>query len=111
MYKDPGQRADEARMTAAMSAYRPARPLEGPLRLSFVAAFPWPVSIPARRRAGAAHVRKPDLDNLAKFLMDCLQAARFMADDRQVTEISARKTYTDGPGWWTVELGPERGGL
>ena len=54
----------------------------------------------------------PDIDNLAKAVMDGLSAARAWEDDRQVSRLTAAK-------WWgakgedssiTVSLGEHRGG-
>lgn len=42
------------------------------------------------------HVKKPDLDNLIKFVKDCLNGLAWN-DDSQVCEISARKYYGKKP--------------
>jgi Holliday junction resolvase RusA-like endonuclease len=107
LYKAAGQAADEGNLVSALLEHRPETPLEGPLSLEFTAAFPYPRSVPLKRRAALRHVTKPDVDNLAKFLMDCLQTAQFFPDDRQVTRIGGGKIYTDGPGRWDVVLTPD----
>lgn len=43
------------------------------------------------------HMKRPDLDNLQKFVLDCLNQI-ILADDAQVVEIRARKIYSDKPG-------------
>ena len=43
-----------------------------------------------------AHVKRPDLDNLNKFLMDCLKGIIF-EDDSQVYKIECEKIYADKP--------------
>lgn len=42
------------------------------------------------------HIKKPDLDNLIKFVKDCLNGLAWH-DDSQVCEISARKYYGKKP--------------
>ena len=41
-------------------------------------------------------MKKPDIDNLIKFILDCLNEILF-DDDSQIVEISARKIYTVSP--------------
>ena len=45
---------------------------------------------------GCEHLGKPDLDNLAKFVLDGLEGLAY-EDDKQVIKITCRKTY-DGEG-------------
>jgi Holliday junction resolvase RusA-like endonuclease len=42
------------------------------------------------------HVKKPDTDNLLKFLKDCGNGLLW-ADDSQVSEVHAWKVYSDKP--------------
>ena len=53
-----------------------------------------PVSYPA---SVVNMVRKPDLDNLAKAVLDALVKARILADDNIVTDLSLSKRYVE-PG-------------
>lgn len=43
------------------------------------------------------HIKKPDIDNLIKFVLDCMNKIVF-ADDSQVSEIRAKKIYSSKPG-------------
>ncbi len=43
------------------------------------------------------HICKPDIDNLQKFVLDCLNGL-VIEDDRCVIEIRARKLYSTKPG-------------
>ena len=43
------------------------------------------------------HIKKPDVDNLQKFVLDCMNKL-VIEDDSQVVEITARKIYSDKPG-------------
>ncbi|MDR3152944.1 MAG: RusA family crossover junction endodeoxyribonuclease [Deltaproteobacteria bacterium] len=109
-YKDPGQARDAANLVAALLESRPERPIEGPVRVGFEACFTLPKSVPKRRRAwmlgGFRHVTKPDVDNLGKFLLDCLQEAQYFRDDRQVTQLWGAKRYVEGAGYWEMTVGP-----
>ena len=51
-----------------------------------------------QRMAGEPHQQKPDLDNLVKALFDAVYQ-----DDCQIWQFSAKKIWTDGPGWFEVE--------
>ena len=44
-----------------------------------------------------AHTKKPDLDNLAKFILDAMNNLVFK-DDSQVIEIRMKKIYSTSPG-------------
>ena len=45
---------------------------------------------------GIDHVKKPDVDNLVKFVKDCLNGIAWH-DDSQVVTLSAEKYYDDVP--------------
>ena len=44
-----------------------------------------------------APTKKPDLDNLEKMILDCLNKIVW-EDDKQIVEIHSRKFYSDDPG-------------
>ncbi len=75
-------------------------PMEGPLRIEVLAAFPVPQSWSKKKQA-AAHagtVRptgKPDLDNVLKML-DALNAVVWK-DDAQIVVAAITKRYSDRP--------------
>lgn len=59
--------------------------------------FSYPKSHPKKGRVEAAPMRKRcDLDNLAKGLMDSLQDAGVILDDRQLSAIDLSKHWTTG---------------
>ena len=44
------------------------------------------------------HVKKPDIDNLEKQVLDCMTKLRFWKDDGQVFKVCHEKHYDDGKG-------------
>lgn len=59
--------------------------------------MPIPKSTSKKKRAEMLyHLKKPDLDNLVKFVKDCLNGVLWR-DDSQVSELFAGKIYSDNP--------------
>jgi Holliday junction resolvase RusA-like endonuclease len=103
----PKQTVDAERLIAwEAKKLRLNRVLEGPVRLSFIARFPYPKSWSKKRRASTFwHTSKPDADNIMKLLKDALNKIVWR-DDAQVAAFGAcAKHYTPGePGLWiTIE--------
>jgi len=69
--------------------------LDGPIKLEVMFYMPIPKSAPKRNRP-IWHTKKPDLDNLIKFVKDCLNGIAWK-DDSQVCSIAAEKMYNDEP--------------
>lgn len=92
---------ESALRVAAGEAMNGRPPIEGPLCVEVIAAFPVGASW-SRRKKEAALVGalrptgKPDADNLLKAL-DALNQIVFR-DDAQIVEASVSKTYSDVPG-------------
>ena len=91
---DPGT-AGEWKMAIALGAARivPPQPFRGPLSVDISFRFPRPKHRGSRRCV--PHDRKPDIDNLAKAVLDALTDIRMWHDDSQVFSLSARKVYCD----------------
>lgn len=103
-YKSASQLANERTLEAMLLPFRPAMPFDGALQLRFMAYMPIPLSAGKKRREAMlrgdiGHTTKPDLDNLAKQLMDAMTRLRFWNDDRQIVELMASKAYADKPCW------------
>ena len=79
-------------------------PLEGPVKVSIVFRMPEP----KQNRRRLPHVR-PDVDKLARAVLDGLTGAAF-ADDCQVVDLRARKVY-GAPGADITIEGLEDDGL
>lgn len=73
----------------------PLAPAGVPVSLNATFFMPIPASISkkALQALKFQHIKKPDTDNLLKFLKDCGNAVLW-ADDAQVWEVTARKQYT-----------------
>ena len=95
---------DLARFRAAAAPFAPpahAVASPGPVTVVLEFRFARPASHVCRSGrlaagAPARHISAPDVDNLAKLVLDALNGL-FFADDRQVERVDARKTYAD-PG-------------
>ena len=73
----------------------------GAVELTILYTLPIPKSLSkkkreAMQRGDIAHVKRPDLDNLNKFLCDCLKGICF-EDDSCICRILAQKAYGDHP--------------
>jgi Holliday junction resolvase RusA-like endonuclease len=78
------------------------KPFDGAVVLTAVFFMPIPKSTSKIKRAQMLqniipHTKKPDLDNLVKFIKDCLNGVAWL-DDSQVERLVAFKKYSDNPG-------------
>lgn len=72
--------------------------LTGALEVILVFAMPIPKSISKKKRLGLHYVtKKPDIDNLAKAVMDAINYACIWEDDSQVAHLDVCKIYSDEP--------------
>lgn len=82
-------------------AVRPPEPLNGPVRLL----IHWAFKMPQRRRKCRTKkeclevpcIVRPDLDNAAKAVIDCLVAAGWFTNDSIVSVLMLCKTEGDNP--------------
>lgn len=85
-----------------------SRSLREPLAVTIHFAFPYPASTPKSRSAFPSwRVERPDLDNLAKSVVDSLTRAGVFDDDSCVAELTLRKLNSPEPGL-RVEVEPLR---
>ena len=92
------QETEEGRWLLSARTQLPEKQIEGPVNLMCNFYFEIPKSTPKKNRAEAVHTKKPDLDNLVKFIKDCLNGEAWK-DDSQVVSLFAQKIYErDGNG-------------
>lgn len=93
---DPEASRDWKRTVAAqVLPHKPEAPVaEAPLEVRLLFHLPRPQSLPKRVRH---HIRKPDIDNLAKAVKDALRGIVYR-DDSQVVDLHVRKVYGTSPG-------------
>lgn len=75
-------------------------PLTGPVKIKAQFSFPYPSGFGKRRQAERLwhwNEKKPDIDNLEKFALDCLRNL-VMGDDAAVCEMHSIKIYGRKPG-------------
>lgn len=100
-YTDAKTLAFEARVREACAqAMGSMEPLATPMHLRIEAWLPVPASWSKKRRQealdGLVMPGKPDLDNIAKAVMDGCQGALFL-DDKQVCQLRVAKRYAATP--------------
>jgi crossover junction endodeoxyribonuclease RusA len=70
-------------------------PSEGPVAVFINFYLPRPKSLP---RKTTHHIKQPDLDKLARAVLDGLTAGGAWLDDAQVVRLQAQKNYAGGGG-------------
>lgn len=77
-------------------------PLSGRLMVNLRFNIKKPKSAPKKERH---RLKKPDLDNLDKAVLDALQSIDFIADDKTVTDLASCKRYASDDHPEGVEIG------
>ena len=97
--------------STVLSAYKAAGGglIDGPVAVRLTAWQALPQRATKAQRAAAERgeiypIRKPDLDNVIKIVLDALNGHAY-GDDTQVVQIDARKLYTPGESHITVTVG------
>jgi Holliday junction resolvase RusA-like endonuclease len=104
-YTKSAIKAERRRITRAIRASIPARPIEGPVQCSIK------IRYALTQKQAAHHVEylsdeefelphwcKPDADNAIKLILDTLTSAGFWVDDGQVCDLNVHKRYGAEPG-------------
>lgn len=98
---DPQANLKETFKWQIKSQYRD-EPIKAPVSLDITFYMPIPKSTSKRKKRQMLngvcfHMVKPDIDNLSKFLLDCLNKI-VLEDDAQVIELRTKKIYSENPG-------------
>ena len=93
-------------MSSQINGHKPI-PAGTPIYLQAQFHMPFPASMSAKKRETAIHTKKPDVDNLLKFLKDCANGVLWH-DDSQVVWVLAQKLYSNSP-CTVVELAWDEG--
>lgn len=88
-------------MNAFLDKYNYSDQLSGPIEASIMSYFPIPKSTNKKNKAlmisnKIFHTKKPDIDNIAKSVLDSLNGLAY-ADDSQIVKLSGEKLYSDQP--------------
>jgi len=83
-----------------LCSHAPPRPFEGATCVTVKLVFPWRKSEPKYKRemGEIPHVTRPDLDNLAKLILDAAVDARFLASDQIIHKLVMTKSWGDEVG-------------
>ena len=72
--------------------------LEGALELNLIFCMPIPKSISKKKREQLHYViKKPDVDNLAKAVMDAMNNTGIWEDDSHIASLQVKKIYSEEP--------------
>lgn len=102
-YQDKKARAQEDSFIVQALPFKPPEPMTGPISLTIEAYFSIPKSFSQKKKGWAIlgdifPTKKPDFDNLAKFIGDTLNKI-FWEDDKQIIEAHVYKRYSHKPRW------------
>lgn len=100
-YDPPDSREYKKYVKLMASQNRPHKPIEGPIELKLVIYRPLLKSMSKKKKAEAVAgtlrpIKKPDVDNVAKGIMDAMTGI-IWADDKQVVSLQVSKFYSDRP--------------
>ncbi len=103
-FKKANVAAAERDLVSLLTAHRPAdySAIEsGPVHVSVLFVWPYRKSEPKRRTTDGALLdcdTRPDVDNLAKLLLDAMTRCGFWRDDGQVSDLRIAKLWGPDPG-------------
>lgn len=99
-YEDGRLRAARSLLMSALAAHVPPDPLDGPLQLTTV----WRYATKRSHKDGEYRSTKPDTDNIAKLLKDCMTRSGYWQDDAQVADERIIKTWTRAEPGISIEI-------
>lgn len=93
---DPGTAEGwKGQIALAAREYLPAQPIDVPVRVAVTFYFPRPARLLRKKDPDGfiPHTAKPDADNVAKAVLDCLTTVGMWRDDALVMSLVAEKFY------------------
>lgn len=97
---DPSKK-DKSLFISQLLLYKPNMPFNEPLMVKIIFSIPRPKS--HYRTGKFKHLlksdipeyvtKKPDLDNLAKLVLDCMEQAQYFYNDSQIVMLQVEKVY------------------
>lgn len=93
-YDPPEVKEARMKLRDGVGRFAPAKPLDGTLRMVVKWCFP----VSGRHHDGEYKNTKPDLDNLAKMLLDEMEHTGFFTNDARVASLTAEKFWAELPG-------------
>ncbi len=69
-----------------------------PVKIDLTFFMPIPKSLKNKITSMQPHIKKPDIDNLVKAVLDSMTDCHVWQDDSLVYDIASRKFYSDAPG-------------
>lgn len=91
----------EAKATwdAVIAPYKPDKPIPGPVAVCITLMWPYRKGEPKKNRGSLLrHDTKPDLDNMAKAIIDSLAKWQFIENDARVCSLTVDKFYAEAGG-------------
>lgn len=92
-YAPDGLQQAQAKLMAHLAKHRPQSPIIAPVRVIVKWCYPAKGQLD-----GTYRTTRPDLDNLAKGLMDCMTKVGFWPDDALVASLVLEKFWATTPG-------------
>lgn len=91
----PGKKVTAAKqvLEGRLAAHVPAEPFTGPLAVAMVWCWSRSGKMPI-----AWKTTRPDIDNIAKLLLDAMTRLRYWEDDATVAQLSVTKIWNPEPG-------------
>lgn len=74
----------------ALAQHRPEHPSQEPISLSLDFRY----SVKSKKLKGTWKTSRPDVDNIAKLLIDCMTKSGFWEDDSQIVRLTLEKAYS-----------------
>ena len=95
-YKTDPLREAELKFRAHLTPHRPAKPLDGPVRL----VVKWIWYTKDKRKWGTYKTTRPDTHNLQKLFVDVMEDCGYFKDDARVASETVEKFWDETPGIW-----------